>query len=66
MLDREVMLVQIVQIEGAKKRIWRGKQACCSNRCGKVCADIHAGCEAADEVRDGEVLAIAVDEAMVC
>jgi len=60
------MLVQIVQIERAKKRVWRGKQSCYTNGCGEVCADVHACCKAGDEVGDCEILAIAVDEAVVC
>ena len=60
------MLVQIIQVERSKKRIWRGKQTCCSDGCSEVCANVHAGCQAGDEVGNGEVLAIAVDEAMIC
>lgn len=66
MLNGEVMLAQVIEVEGAAERIGRGEQAGAADGSGEVGADVEACSEAGDEVRDGHVAAVAVDEAVVC
>jgi hypothetical protein len=65
-LNGEVMLAQVIEVEGAAERIGRGEQAGAADGSGEVGAYVEAYSEAGDEVRDGHVAAIAVDEAVVC
>ena len=63
MLDGEVVLVQVVQIEGRAERVGGGLQAEQADACGEVGADVQAVFEAFDENGDGELFAVAGDEA---
>lgn len=66
MLNGEVMLAQVIEVEGAAERIGRGEQTGAADGSGEVGTDVEACSEARDEVRDGHVAAVAVDEAVVC
>jgi hypothetical protein len=65
MLDREVVLVQVVEVEGRAQWVGRrlqGQQADC---CDEVGSDVHAVLEAFNESWDVDLLAVAGDIAVI-
>jgi hypothetical protein len=65
MLDREVVLVQVVEVEGRAQRVRGRLQAHQADERGEVGADVQAVFEAFDEGWDVELLAVAGDEAVI-
>lgn len=64
-LDREVVLVQLVEVEGAEKRLGTACKSSCANKCREVRSDIHSCCKTCDQAWNRKVLAVAIDEAVV-
>lgn len=64
-LNGEVVLVEIVEVEGAAGRVRRGQEAGETDGGGEVGADRQASLKACNQVRNRVVLAIAVDEAVI-
>jgi len=65
-LDGEVMLVEVVEVEGAGG-VWRvgGEEADAADGDGEVRRHVHAGFEALDEDGQRHVFPVAGDEAVV-
>jgi len=65
-LDGEVVLVEVVEVEGAGGvRGVGGEEADAADGDGEVWCHVHAGFEALDEDGEGHVFPVAGDEAVV-
>lgn len=61
----QIVLVEIVQVEGSAERIWRREQTSTTNSYGEVGSHIQACCKTLEQMRNRHVASIMVNETVV-